>query len=74
MNWFKRKAAGHVVAGVVKEAAKSNDSKTTILGAVGAGLLASQVDYGKAIGGDQAEIGKAIGAVVFALFGYFTNK
>lgn len=54
--------------------AKSNDTKTTVLGVIAATLIGSSIDWGKLLNGDLAEIGKAVGAVVAAVFGYYSNK
>ena len=58
----------------VRRLAKSNDTKTTVLGLAAAAVLASQVDFGRLIAGDAEEIGLAAGAVVTALWAYFTNR
>jgi hypothetical protein len=54
--------------------AKDNDKKTTLLGIAAGALVASQLDWGKLIQADGAECGKAAGAVVAVLIGYYTNK
>jgi hypothetical protein len=48
----------------VGKIAADNDHKTTILGLAAAALIA----------GDGNELGKAAGAVVAGLIGYYTNK
>lgn len=58
----------------VKRIAASNDHKTTILGVVAGLLIAAQLDWGKLVNGDSVEMGKAAGAVVAGLVGYYTNK
>jgi len=59
---------------VVKDVAKSNDTKTTALGTAAATLFAMDIDYGKLVNGDRAEIGKAIAAVICFAIGYYSNK
>lgn len=54
--------------------AKNNDRKTTILGLVAAALLASQINWKLLVQGDGTAIGTAVGVVVAALIGYYTNK
>lgn len=54
--------------------AKDNDTKTTLLGIAAAALIAAQLDWGKLVAGDSAELGKAAGAVVAGLLGFYTNK
>ena len=50
------------------------DLLTTLLGAVISAIVMYNVDYGKLLAGDNTEKGKVIGAVVFALFSWLTNK
>jgi hypothetical protein len=55
------------------------DTGSTILGAIAAALLAGNINWGEVTKGmhDQAsatEIGKVIGIVVLAVWGYFTGK
>lgn len=64
----------NIVKTFVQNVAKSNDHKTTLLGAVAAGVLATQIDFSKLMLGDKTELSKAVGAVVLALLGYYTNK
>jgi hypothetical protein len=52
----------------------SNDNKTTILGVVAAALLATKLDWGLLLKGDSAQVGTAVGVVITALLGYYTNK
>lgn len=54
--------------------ARDNDTKTTLLGFVAAGLLAANLDWGKLIQGDSTQIGQAVGAAVAVAIGYYTNK
>jgi hypothetical protein len=65
---------GAFAKALVGKIATDNDTKTTVLGLVAAGLLAGQIDWGKLLNGDSAEIGRAVGCVVTALLGYYTNK
>lgn len=67
-NWYiNRKLKGAYRA-------MSNDNKNTIFGLILAGLGATQIDYGKAFHLDPTEAAKIAGAVVFAIFSYYTNK
>jgi len=59
---------------LVSKIASDNDTKTTVLGVAASALLASSIDFSKLINGDSNEIGKAVGAIVVALLGYYTNK
>jgi len=52
----------------------SNDNKATILGVALAGLMASRLDWGLLMKGDSSQMGVAVGAVVTAVLGYYTNK
>lgn len=70
MNWIKAR----IVRSFLSSLAKSNDTRTTILGIVAASLIAAQLDWGKLLQGDPDQIGMAAGAAVAALFGYWTNK
>lgn len=54
--------------------AKSNDTKTTVLGLAAAALIGAQLDWAKLLHGDPQALGEAVGAVVAALIGYYTNK
>jgi len=72
VNWLKRRLVNREVKGMMK--GMSNDHKSTVLGAVLAGLQLVNVDYVKLMQGDSAEIGKAVGAVVTALLGWYINK
>jgi len=54
--------------------AHDNDTKTTVLGIAAAGLLTANLDWSKLFHGDSAELGKAAGAIVAILIGYYTNK
>lgn len=59
---------------MVSKLANDNDTKTTILGLAASAVITSQIDFGKLLSGDSTEIGKAAGAVIAALIGYYTNK
>lgn len=63
-----------IAKGVLGKLADDHDTKTTALGIAAAALLAGNIDYGKLFAGDGQEIGKAIGAVIAAGIGYYTNK
>lgn len=65
---------GDIVKAALKKVAGDNDTKTTALGTIAAGLLASQIDWGKLFQKDPTQIGLLVGTVVTLLFGYFTNK
>ena len=52
----------------------TNDTKTTILGGILAGLTATTIDYPKLTQGDLGEIVKTSIVVIIAVFGHFTNK
>ena len=54
--------------------ANSNDTKATILGLAAGGLLTANLDWGKLLHGDSAQLGQAAGAVIAVLIGYYTNK
>ena len=51
-----------------------NDTKTTVLGIAAGALLTANLDWPKLFRGDSTELGKAAGAVVAVLIGYYTNK
>lgn len=74
MNFVKRAFAGKAISNTVKDVAKSPDHQATAVGAIGAGLIAANIDYGKLLQGDSTEIGKAVGATVLAVVGYFFNR
>lgn len=63
-----------VAKGMLGKLAGDHDTKTTILGIAAAGLLTSNIDWGKLFNRDGTEIGKAAGALVVAAIGYYTNK
>ena len=52
----------------------TNDNKTTVLGILGAALLAARLDWAALLKGDAAQLGLAVGVGVTALLGYYTNK
>lgn len=47
-------------------------SKTTSIGAILSVVVATNIDYGKLIGGDHQEIGKLIGALLIGALGYYS--
>jgi len=63
-----------IIRAFVGSIARSNDTRTTIMGIVAAGLIAAQLDWTALLKGDPDQIGLAAGAVVAALWGYWTNK
>jgi len=63
-----------IIRSFLRGLATSNDTRTTVLGIVAAALLAAQLDWSKLLHGDPDQIGLAAGALVAALFGYWTNK
>jgi hypothetical protein len=63
-----------IIRAFVSSIAKSNDTRTTIMGIVAAALIAVQLDWAALLRGDPDQIGMAAGAVVAALWGYWTNK
>jgi hypothetical protein len=65
---------GSIAKGFVSKLANDNDTKTTVLGAALSGLLIANIDFGKLFANDPNEIGKAAGALVIGLLGYYTNK
>lgn len=52
----------------------TNDTKTTMLGAILGGLLAANVDYAKLLDGDPQAAGQLVGAAIAGLLGFYTNK
>lgn len=50
------------------------DKLTSVLGLIGAVLIASSANLPGALAGEPAEIGKLAGAVTAALFGFLTNR
>ncbi|MDE2097859.1 MAG: hypothetical protein KGL39_11470 [Patescibacteria group bacterium] len=53
----------------------SNDNKATILGVVAAALIGcTQLNWALLLKGDSGQEGIALGAVVVALWGFYTNK
>ncbi len=65
---------GLIVKSVLGKIAGNPDSATTLLGLLAGAVVASKVDFGKLVSGDGNEIGTAIGAVVVALIGWYTNR
>lgn len=65
---------GDIIKAALRNVAGNNDTKATILGFVASAVLAAQIDYGKLLQKDPNEIGKAVGVLVAAVFGYYTNK
>lgn len=63
-----------IIKAFIGSIARSNDTRTTIMGIVAAGLIAAQLDWTALLKGDPDQIGLAAGAVVAALWGYWTNK
>jgi len=63
-----------IIRAFINSIARSNDTRTTIMGIVAAGLIAAQLDWTALLKGDPDQIGLAAGAVVAALWGYWTNK
>jgi len=64
-----------IIKTVLKKVSSDPDTQTTVLGVAGGALLAANVDWGKVIGQhDGVEIGKAVGALIVAIFGFYTNK
>lgn len=70
ITWIKAR----ILRGFLGGLARSNDTRTTVLGVVAASLLAAQLDWAKLLQGDPDQLGLAAGAAVAALFGYWTNK
>lgn len=52
----------------------NTDRLTTIIGAVLASVLATNVDWQAVFDGDPRQISAVVVAVLVALLGYFTNK
>jgi len=63
-----------IIKAFISSIARSNDTRTTIMGIVAAALIAAQLDWTALLKGDPDQIGMAAGAVVAALWGYWTNK
>jgi hypothetical protein len=59
---------------LLSRVANDNDTKTTILGLAAGALLAANLNWGLLFKGDSGELGKAAGAVIAVLIGYYTNK
>ena len=72
MNFLKKLIGVQVIKNVLSKL--SADHKTTLVGVLGAALLTANIDFGKLLEGDSAQITNAVTAVVLALIGYFTNK
>lgn len=64
---------GGVLSKVISNLAAS-EPKTTILGAILAGIVASHTSYAKLLSGDSDAISTVVAAVVVAAIGYFTNS
>lgn len=69
---FSSSIKGSILGSAIKKVADSGP-RTTVLGFVAAAILADKIDYGKLFDGDPRQIGNLVGAVIVALFGYFTN-
>jgi len=52
----------------------SNDNKATVLGVCAGALVATKLDWPLLLKGDSAQIGTAVGAVVCALIGFYSNR
>lgn len=63
---------GSILGSAIKKVADS-EPRTTLLGFAAAAVLADKIDYGKLFEGDPQQIGTFVGAIVVAVFGYFTN-
>lgn len=69
-NFFKTE----VIKVALKKVAGDNDTKTTVLGVAASAVLAGQIDWGKLFQKDPQQIGLLVGALVTAVYGYYTNK
>jgi hypothetical protein len=63
-----------IIKAFIGSIARSNDTRTTIMGIIAAALIAAQLDWTALLRGDPDQIGLAAGAIVAALWGYWTNK
>lgn len=52
----------------------SNDNKSTWLGVVSGAVMATHIDWALLLKGDHTQISTLVGAVVFAAWGYYTNR
>ena len=61
------------ILGKILSNLSASEPRTTILGVVLAGIVASKLDYSQLIQGDPTQIANAVSAVVIAVLGYYTN-
>ncbi len=71
---IKSALQGDFLKAALNKVATSNDTKTTVIGYAAAAAIAAGIDWGKLFQKDPNELGKLAGAIVAALFGYYTNK
>jgi hypothetical protein len=69
-NWLRGKIAESFVGKVVKDP----DLQTTVLGFIGAAMIAKRVDWNAAFGGNEDAIATVVLAVVVGIWGWRTNK
>jgi hypothetical protein len=69
---IKTSLEGTIIAKILSNLAAS-EPKTTILGALLAGIVATKIDYSQLLQGDPTQIANAISAVVITVLGYYTN-
>lgn len=50
------------------------DKGTTALACLLGALITANLDWGKVLAGDKAEVSKIIGAVVIVAYGHLTNR
>jgi len=74
MNFILKLVGVTALKTALKKFSTDNSTKTTVLGVLAAGLLAADIDFGKLLTGDVAEITKVVSAVVALLFGFYTNR
>jgi hypothetical protein len=69
---LKTKLGGEVLAKVIANVQKS-EPRTTLLGTVLAGAVASQIDYPALLTGNSTEIAKLVSVFVVQILAYYTN-
>lgn len=65
---------GAIAKSYLNKLATDNDTKTTILGFLAAGIIERKLDFGKLFSGDPDQLGNLAFALTVAAIGYYTNK
>jgi hypothetical protein len=75
LDGMKRRVAATALGSLLRSLATSNDTKTTIVGAIAGAMLAIPgLDLQKVIAGDTASIARVVAGLLVALIGYLATK